>query len=63
MSHWLTKQRQKIEIYVQLKMKTFELPTCHQTQTTKEKTQKLRAFQNLECKKKTLKSWMIPKKR
>ncbi len=36
--------------------KTFELLTYHQTQTTKKKTQKLRAFQNLECKKKTLKS-------
>jgi hypothetical protein len=46
----------KIEICVQLKMKTFELPSCHQTQTTKKKTQKLKAFQNLECKKKTLKS-------
>jgi hypothetical protein len=51
-----TKQRKKIEIYVQLKMKTLELPTYHETQTTKKKTQKLRALQNLKCKKKTLKS-------
>jgi len=52
----VTHERKKIKICVQLKMKTFELPTYHQTQTTNKKTQKLRAFQNLECKKKTLKS-------
>jgi hypothetical protein len=44
-------------------MKTFELPTCHQTQTTKEKIQKLKGFQNLECKEKNSKVMNDSKKK